>query len=231
MSLSLLQLIGNYLITGLISIMSVFNLGNYQEKDLNKVNTLLEQKSTVVNSIDYEIVTTYNEKLPSNLQKVIKEGQIGLSINEDGSDVTVKDPTSQVVEQGTGKYGISTGKLVGYGPDCKGCSGEGYLACKTKSGTKFSLKYDGIYYTDDEFGKIRILAANTSLFPCGTIVEIKKSDGVTFKAIVLDKIGTQLSNGQTLMDLAYETQTDKTVFGADGLTGSNVTFSVQRWGW
>ena len=54
---------------------------------------------------------------------------------------------------------------------------------------------------------------------------------MTFKAIVLDKIGTQLSNGQTLMDLAYSSQTDKTVFAVDGLTGSNVTFSVQRWGW
>ena len=47
----------------------------------------------------------------------------------------------------------------------------------------------------------------------------------------MDTIGTKLADGRELMDLAYSTQTDKTVFAADGLVGNNVTFNVQRWGW
>ena len=231
MSLNLLHLLGKYLVVSFISITSFLGVGNYSEKNIKNNNSLLENQNTVVNSINYETEIRYSEKLPSNIKKVVQEGVTGLSITQDDQEKIVKEPVNEIVEVGTGAYGISTGRLMGYGPDCKGCSTEGYLACRTLSGEKFSLKHNGIYYDDSEYGSIRILAAQISSYPCGTIVEINKEDGTKFNAIVLDKINTTLPNGQTLMDLAYESQTDKTILGADGLTGLNITFSVQRWGW
>ena len=42
---------------------------------------------------------------------------------------------------------------------------------------------------------------------------------------------SEQTKADIIMDLAYSSQTDKTILGADGLTGSNMTFEVQRWGW
>lgn len=236
MNINLLQLLSKYVILATMSIMSIFNVGNYKEKEtlINNVNQ--EKDYKIVNSVtDYKTVVKYNSKLPSNVSNITTEGSVGLSYTEKNEQNTetkvVQEVVNEVVEKGTGGYGIYVGRLVGYGPDCIGCSGEGYLACPTKDGSKFSLKYDGIYYQDEDYGSVRILAAAISKFPCGTIVEIKK-DGITsFNAIVLDTGGTvknAWNNGNVIMDLAYE---KNDLAGSDGATGSNITFSVQRWGW
>lgn len=238
MNISLLQFVGKYIILTAVSFMSLFNVGNYSEteKSVNNLNT--EKDYMIVNSVtDYKTVVEYNSKLPSNISTVKTEGTVGLSYTEQNKEENVEEEkvvqevVNEVVEQGTGAYGIYTGKLVGYGPDCAGCSGEGYLACKTEDGSKFSLKYNGIYYTDDEYGEVRILAAAFAKFPCGTIIEITKPGKEPFKAVVMDTGGTvknAWNNGAVVMDLAYETNA---AAGSDGLTGSNITFSVQRWGW
>ena len=233
MNLSLLQLIGKCITVAAISTMSYFNIGNYSESNITTNNNLLNKDGEVVNSIEYNTVVKYNEKVPVNITNVIQEGVVGLSYEDKKTEEIkiVEDATDEIIEKGTGTYGIYKGRLVGYGPDCQGCSGEGYLSCKTESGDRFSLKYDGIYYNDSKFGELRILAADRSKFPCGTIIKIEKPDGTSFLAVVMDTIGTKLADGRELMDLAYSTQTDKTVFAADGLVGNNVTFNVQRWGW
>ncbi len=233
MNLSLLQLIGKCITVAAISTMSYFNIGNYSESNITTNNNLLNKDGEVVNSIEYNTVVKYNEKVPVNITNVIQEGVVGLSYEDKKTEEIkiVEDATDEIIEKGTGTYGIYKGRLVGYGPDCQGCSGEGYLSCKTESGDRFSLKYDGIYYNDSKFGEVRILAADRSKFPCGTIIKIEKPDGTSFLAVVMDTIGTKLADGRELMDLAYSTQTDKTVFAADGLVGNNVTFNVQRWGW
>lgn len=233
MNLSLLQLIGKCITVAAISTMSYFNIGNYSESNITTNNNLLNKDGEVVNSIEYNTVVKYNEKVPVNITNVLQEGVVGLSYEDKKTEevMVVEDATDEVIEKGTGAYGIYKGKLVGYGPDCQGCSGEGYLSCKTESGDRFSLKYDGIYYKDSKYGDVRILAADRSKFPCGTIIKVEKADGTSFLAVVMDTIGTKLADGRELMDLAYATQTDKTVFAADGLTGNNVTFNVQRWGW
>ena len=141
MSLNLLHLLGKYLVVSFISITSFLGVGNYSEKNIKNNNSLLENQNTVVNSINYETEIRYSEKLPSNIKKVVQEGVTGLSITQDDQEKIVKEPVNEIVEVGTGAYGISTGRLMGYGPDCKGCSTEGYLACRTLSGEKFSLKH------------------------------------------------------------------------------------------
>ena len=178
----------------------------------------------------------YNSKLPNNVKKVITPGvnEVAYKTSENETVQVIQEKVDEVVEVGTGRNGNYTGKLSGYGPDCVGCTGTGNLACKTREKKTHSLVNDGIYYEDTEFGKVRIVAAALKGFPCGTIIQITKPGKDSFTAIVLDT-GASMANswaqGKVWMDLAYPTQKDKTVFGADGLTGNNINFSVQRWGW
>ena len=88
-----------------------------------------------------------------------------------------------------------------------------------------------MYYTDTEFGKVRILAAATSKFKCGTIVKVNKEGQTPFTAVVLDTGGSMRkawSEGSVWMDLAYSTEA---MAGSDNLTGRNIKFEVQRYGW
>ena len=238
MNINLLQLLSKYIIFLTVSVMSSLGIGNYSENEAVVNNINKEKDFQVVTSVtNYKTVVQYNKKIPKNVTNIISEGKVGLSYTEQNNQEStveekiVQEVTNEVVEKGTGDYGIYTGKLIGYGPDCVGCSGEGYLACKTVDGTKFSLKYNGIYYNDSEYGNVRILAAATSKFPCGTIIEITKSGKESFLAVVLDTGGTVQNawkNGNVVMDLAYSRNADS---GSDGLTGSNITFNIKRWGW
>ena len=90
-----------------------------------------------------------------------------------------------------------SGNFTGYGPDCKGCSGQ------TASG--YNVK-NTIYYNDKEYGKVRILAADKSL-PFGTIVnirDVKNSDDIL--AIVLDRGSAIGFNKKSKFDLLYSSE-------------------------
>ncbi len=237
MNFGLLELAGKWVSLLVVSTMSLFNMGVYNEKEINVDNNNATKDVSVVSTItEYKTITKYNPKLPSNISKVITEGEDGIKYTtSDNEDLkVVQEVVNKVVEKGSGAYGIYKGRLSGYGPDCVGCTGTGNLACKTREKTVHSLVKDGIYYNDETFGKVRILAAALKAFPCGTIIEVTKPGKDPFMAVVMDT-GASMSNawhdGIVWMDLAYSTQKDKTVFGVDGLTGRDITFSVQRWGW
>lgn len=237
MNFGLLDLAGKWISLLVVSTMSLFNTGIYNEKQIDINNNNTTKDISVVSTItEYKTITKYNSKLPSNISKVINEGEDGIKyVTSDNQELkVVQEVKNKVIEKGTGAYGIYKGRLSGYGPDCTGCTGSGNLACKTKAKTVHSLVKDGIYYNDDEYGKVRIVAAALKGFPCGTIIEITKPGKDPFMAVVMDT-GASMSNawhdGIIWMDLAYSTQKDKTVFGVDGLTGTNIKFSVQRWGW
>ena len=48
--------------------------------------------------------------------------------------------------------------------------GRGYVYCPTKTGKWTNLITDGIYYQDETFGKVQIIAADPRQFPCGTVM-------------------------------------------------------------
>lgn len=126
---------------------------------------------------------------------------------------------------------IYVGKMTGYGADCKGCSGVGTLSCRTMDGSKHTLSIDGEYYYDANYGSVRIVAADLSQFPCGTIVKIDHPNLGAFYAVVLDTGGSvqkAWQNGTVWMDLAFKTETDPNIYSS---TSNNTTYSVQRWGW
>jgi 3D (Asp-Asp-Asp) domain-containing protein len=240
MNLNLLQLVSKCFTLAAVSLMSLYNTSSYTETEITVENENTIKDIPVVYTItNYDTVVEYNEKIPSNISNVVNEGVVGLTYQQqveeeteqESESVVIQQVSDQVIEQGTGNYGIYNGKLVGYGPDCIGCSKEGYTACKTIDNKKFSLVYDGVYYEDSEYGRVRIVAAATQQFPCGTIIEVTKTGVDPFTVIVLDTGSTvknAWNNGIVLMDLAYS---ENALAGTDGLTGNNITFSVQRWGW
>lgn len=112
------------------------------------------------------------------------------------------------------------GTLTGYGPDCPGCGGK--VGCYPNP----DVRNGNIYYTDKEYGKIRILAADKSI-PCGSIIHISNYqfvDNKEFTGIVLDR-GSAIV-GLT-MDLLYPSEKDTVVIGRQ----RDINFKIERWGW
>lgn len=197
-------------------------------------NSTKDKTDTITNEVQaYGTDYVYVENMPSTADPItIVEGINGLDYTYDGLNyIHISDVTNEVVQKGTGKEGLYTGKLTGYGPDCPGCSLVGNVACRTKEGLNHSLISDGLYYNDFLYGSVRILAADNSAFPCGTIVKVNNGILDEFYGIVLDS-GSAMRNawatGTVWMDLAFSSQEEALTGGA---TSSNTNFSVQRWGW
>lgn len=126
---------------------------------------------------------------------------------------------------------IYVGKMTAYGADCKGCSGSGGLSCRAKDGSRYTLTENGMYYEDDEYGSVRIVAASLDGFPCGTIVKVDNGKLQPFYAVVMDTGGSVTKawkNGIVWMDLAFVTEKDSNIYKANS---SNVIYEIQRWGW
>mgnify|MGYP002526399646 CR=1 FL=1 len=217
------------LIAGMFSSGSLISEKKVELKNLNQT----KNQKALTKAIEYETVKTYNEKLPKGTVVTKEEGHNGLAyIDETGENLEIiESPKNAEIEIGTGERADYVGKLTGYGADCKGCSVYGTLACKTKEGTYHSLTKDGEYYNDEKYGKVRILAAALDKFPCGTIIKVENTNLGTFEAIVLDTGSAMKSDwnkGIVHMDLAFKTENDPAVNLA---TGSNIKYSVQRWGY
>lgn len=191
--------------------------------------------ATIINEVEtYDTEYVYNANIPSTAEPlVLVEGVNGLDYTYDGLTYThLSDKVNEVVQIGTGAQGLYNGKLTGYGPDCPGCSSVGNVSCLTREGKNHSLTYDGLYYTDITYGSLIILAADHTIFPCGTVVKVNNGILNEFYGIVLDT-GIAMRNawrneGVVWMDLAFSSQAEALTGGA---TSSNTSFSVQRWGW
>ena len=216
------------LISVMIIIVTIINSGTTIYNNIGDMN------ATITNEIDpYGTDYVYVENMPSTAEPVVlEEGINGLDYTYDGLNyIHLNDKKNQVLQVGTGKAGEFKGRLTGYGPDCPGCSKVGNVSCLTKEKTRHSLITDGLYYTDSIYGSVRILAADNTAFPCGTIVKVNNGILSEFYGIVLDTGITMrkaIKEGVVWMDLAFKTEAEAKVGGA---TSSNTKFSVQRWGW
>lgn len=233
MNFYLLNLFGKWVSLGILSIMSLF--GFTLEEETTEISNSNINKNVNISStvIEYETIETFDSSIPSNITKVITEGKDGVIYYNDDGTIVLEEVVDEEVIIGTGKNGEYTGVMTGYGPDCSTCSGRGYVSCKTEDKKNFNLINDGVYYNDDEYGEVRVLAAALSEFPCGTIVEVKSSNLGDFTGIVMDTGYTmreQLKNGVYHFDVAYETEKNEEIKKATNMSGE-VIYSVQRWGW
>lgn len=234
MNVYLLQLVGKWLSLIMVTAISIFNNVGLQNHKVAIDNPTKNMNLNIENQvITRETQTVYTKKLPNGVTKVVSVGQDGLlAPTITGTSQIVEEMVPSVVQVGTGGKASYVGKMTGYGPDCPGCSKVGNVACKTKSGTKHSLIYNGIYYQDDEYGEVRILAAARTAFPCGTIIEIDNGINPPFLGVVLDG-GTSMqkawdNHGSVWIDLAYASQSDARNTTTPG--GSNIKFNIKRYG-
>lgn len=111
------------------------------------------------------------------------------------------------------------GKMSAYGPDCAGCGG--------KVGAGQVVTNGNIYYYDNVYGQLRIVAGD-SKFPYGTIIRVINSKYKDpFYAIVLDR-GSDIGIGRKFtFDLLFPSEREANLFG----TSYNVTFEVIRYGY
>ena len=227
MNLYLLEIIVKFFRMLFIAFISIFNINIYSENENIHQNMVVTENNYAINLIKID-----SEIKPNNNKEKKEISNTKSSYTKSSSNIKPENTTNNKIlttEKPTVALAEYTGRLTGYGPDCKGCTGKGNLACTTK--TKHNLVKDGIYYDDSEYGKVRILAAATTKFKCGTIIVVNKPGAEPFVGIVLDTGGSMRqawANGEVWMDLAYTTNA---MAGSDNLTGRNIKFSVQRWGW
>lgn len=111
------------------------------------------------------------------------------------------------------------GKMSSYGPDCKGCGG--------KVGAGQVVTNGNIYYYDNTYGQLRIVAGDKK-FPYGTVIRVVNSKYSTpFYAIVLDRGGDIGIGKRFTFDLLFPSEKEASLFG----TSYNVTFEVMRYGY
>lgn len=162
---------------------------------VNNINTVKAIESSRIEPLETPLINTNNKE---TFVKVFSIQELSLNQN-------------QKVE--------FTGTLTGYGPDCVGCSG--MVGCSPYQ----NVKNGNIYYNDESYGKIRILAADKSI-PCGSIVKISNYDFIEgdFYGIVLDR-GSAIV-GLT-MDLLHNSEEETVIIGRQ----YDINFKIERWGY
>jgi len=229
MNLNLLELIGKWMTFAAISVTTFINVSS---KSINTVviNDVSSKNEAFTSEVvNYQTEYVYTATLPVGTENILTKGVNGLSYIKNGEVTLINSPTNEVVEVGTGKIGVYSGTVTGYGPDCYGCSSLGNVSCKTRDRKIFSLISDGIYYTDERFGKVRVIAADHREFPCGTVIEITNATFNKEYGIVMDTgsaMRNAYDNGEILIDIAFEHEAD-----AKYSTNRNTSFVVKRWGW
>ena len=233
MNIYLLELIGKWICTFILWTISFIGIELKTDNTVAINENISKSIVEINNVVAYDTEYIYNTKVPYNIQNVIIPGEIGLTYtNREGNLISLRDTQTAVIEQGWGPYGSYQGKLTAYGPDCPGCSSTGTVSCKTVTNESFSIVNDGIYYTDSEYGEVRILAAARAVFPCGTIIKVKNNKMEEFYGIVMDTGGAMIKAwneyGYILIDVAYKTEEEA---NNSHITSVNTSYSVQRWGW
>lgn len=195
---------------------TLFLFNNLENKEIES-----EDESIIVELTSSEVVV-----------EEVKEEKTEIIIEEKKEEVKEEVVVTPLEPDFSDMPAIETfiGSLTGYGPDCLGCGG--------KTSTGFDLT-QSIYYEDEEYGTIRIVAAD-KYFPFYSIIRISNVPNMEpIIAIVLDRgsdvgwyrdseTGNIMFDSQkgTLFDLAFTTEKDPNLIGKT----NNVKFEVLRSG-
>lgn len=110
------------------------------------------------------------------------------------------------------------GTMTGYGPDCAGCGG--HTGCPPSQ----KVTNGNIYFNDNEYGKVNILASDKGI-PCGSIIKITNSSlGAQVIGIVLDRGGAITG---TKLDFLAKSEKE----ASKKIGKQRVTYEIVRWGW
>ena len=183
------------------------------DKMADKTLILFKKEEIIVNSVNNDIIVPFDNKSEENEE--IKNDSNDEVVSEEPSDDSGLFYDREILR-------TEVGNLTGYGPDCVGCSGI------TSTGHNL---YESVYYDDNEYGSVRILAAD-GIFPFYSIFRVSGISGMDpFIAIVLDRgstVGIENCRSPkgclTMFDLAFATESDPNIIGKT----ANVTFELLR---
>lgn len=201
--------------------------GNYViiRHDLNN-DDVIDYYTTYYHLKDNSIIVSEKQKV-SYGQKIAEVGSTGRSTGPHlhfeiwrASNKSKLNPAeyigvfapSNTIASGSSKIQrgtvITRGEMTGYLATCEGCTG--IVSCPV-GGQPFSL-FNSLTYSDPVYGNLRIFAADHSLLPCGTIIEVSNHKTLgSFRGIVLDT-GSAMRNAakenRILLDLAVATVGD-----------------------
>lgn len=204
-------IVGTQLMLGALFLVGLFNSKADEEKvaviENNNLSKMADAVNVmfVTNTVDGNLFLDdkKEEEKEENSQEEVLE-----KFKEEEKEIVVEEKTETTVEEEPSNNYLSeeptynvlrtyTGSLTGYGPDCGGCSG------KTASGYNVS---NTSTYTDEEYGEVRIVAADKSI-PFYTIVRISNvPDTDPIIAIVLDTGGAVGFGKHTLFDLLFPSE-------------------------
>ena len=191
---------------------------NNFDKMADKTSILFKREEVLLSVNDSIIVPLDDESKEEDSKDDVKVEEKEENRNETKQEEVIPEPP--VVSPSGLFYDrevlrTEIGNLTGYGADCAGCSGI------TSTGHNL---YEDIYYDDNEYGSVRILAAD-GIFPFYSIFRVSGISGMDpFIAIVLDRGSTVGIDRGTLFDLAYTNESDPSLIH---LT-KNVKFELLR---
>lgn len=224
------QIMKKYLALWIFSFCSLFGISISESNIEVNNDSFLKTSNISLVPISYDTSIIYNDEMIYNEERIVSVGVDGYAIKETG-EVLIK-PVNEVIEVGRGPLSIVNGSTTGYGADCYGCSGT--VACSTLEGKSHNLINDGIYYNDSKYGKVRIIAADNSLFKCGTIMEVDNGILDPFMAIVMDTGGAMRqawrNDNKVLIDIAFSYESSNGIYNATNKSG-DVEFKIYRNGW
>lgn len=205
-------IVGTQLMVGALFLVGLFNSKADEEKvaviENNNLSKMADAVNVmfVANTVDGNLFLDdkkEEEKEENSQEEVLeefKEEEKEIVVVEEKIEDTVEEEPSNNYLSEEPTYNVLrtyTGSLTGYGPDCVGCSG------KTASGYNVS---NTSTYTDEEYGEVRIVAADKSI-PFYTIVRISNvPDTDPIIAIVLDTGGAVGFGKHTLFDLLFPSE-------------------------
>ena len=154
-----------------------------------------------------------------NLDKTISAKEFSekyIDINKNELNPILYSTFKEAVEHSKYYPTSFIGKLTHYGPDCALCGGK--LGCNGQD-----ARGGNIWYEDNEYGKIRIVATSKTL-ACGSIIKINidEYDENGMYAIVLDR-----GVGPGIVDLLKESQ----ITESPVRTVNKVKFDIVRYGY
>lgn len=196
-----------------IMVLSIFSISDMEIKishySSNAQN--LNQEKVIEASKLADNIQTNLEKEQGSINEIVDgktENDTTNTIQEE-NEVVVKEeilqPTVNIVD--TSNFTVlsqETVNLSHYGHDCYGCT----------TGLTASGYYVGdgrIYYNDNTFGSVRIVAADTK-YPLGTIVRLDYYDS-TITAIVLDRGGAIGDGKRFQIDLLMPNEQEASQLG------------------
>lgn len=191
--------------------------------DLKKLKSKYVMKTDIVEEKVEEVKEEVPKEEPkqeevnnkiTNLPKANIENKHG-GVDLDKLDVA---PPKIVEPPRENSLGVYIGTMSAYSPYCYGCSG------KTAHGE--DVRNGNIYYNDKEYGRIRIVAGDNSVFKFGTIFKVETPKLSVQNVIMLDT-GGQIGFGhKCLFDLLFESNEAALKFGL----AENAKFTVLREG-